>query len=59
MHQTQTTIKRKILKPLFLTFPFLDRLPIPSRQRARHLIDDLATQLRTKVPQSHDYAHES
>ncbi|KAF4542619.1 Cytochrome p450 family protein [Lasiodiplodia theobromae] len=58
MHQMQMTVKREIFKPLFLNFPFLDRFPIPSRQRARQLVDEFASQLCTKVLESHQHAHD-
>ncbi|KAL0258140.1 cytochrome P450-dit2 [Diplodia seriata] len=58
MHQIQMTVKREIFKPLFLNFPFLDRFPIPSRQKARQLVDEFASQLCTKVLESHQHAHE-
>lgn len=58
MHQIQMTVKREIFKPLFLNFPFLDIFPIPSRQRARQLVDQFANQLCSKVLDSHQHAHE-
>lgn len=54
----QMVVKREIFKPLFLNFPFLDRFPIPSRQRARQLVDEFATQLCNKVLESHQHSHE-
>ncbi|EKG15133.1 Cytochrome P450, partial [Macrophomina phaseolina MS6] len=51
-------VKREIFKPLFLNFPFLDRFPIASRQRARHLVDEFATQLCNTVLESHQHAHD-
>ncbi|KAH0592486.1 hypothetical protein MHUMG1_09757 [Metarhizium humberi] len=38
-------ITKDIFTPLFMNFPFLDRLPFPSRTRARRLASDLTNQL--------------
>ena len=56
-------MKREIFKPTFLSFPFLDLLPVPSRTRARHLVRAFGDELvrtvrhvrhssRSSVPQA-------
>lgn len=40
IHEKVIFLKRQIFHPLYMTFPFLDRLPIPSRQRARKEVDN-------------------
>lgn len=45
LHRIQARITKDIFTPLFMSFPFLDRLPFPSRTRARRLAYDLTNQL--------------
>jgi cytochrome P450 len=49
IHTLQSSLKREIFKPIFMNFPILDRLPIPSRQKARklaaHFTDELVAGL--------------
>ncbi|SCU83285.1 LAFA_0D02718g1_1 [Lachancea sp. 'fantastica'] len=40
LHVKLKNVKSNIFKPLYLNFPMLDRLPIPSRQRAREYVED-------------------
>ena len=52
----QLDVKREIFKPTFLSFPFLDLLPVPSRKRARQLVrafgDELVRTVRHVGPPS-------
>lgn len=45
LHQLQYGLKREIFKPIFMNFPFLDRLGLPSRERARRLAAHFTDQL--------------
>lgn len=49
----QTALKQQIFKPIFMSFPFLDRLPIPSREAARKTIDRFKDELTSRLVQSH------
>lgn len=49
LHQKLTEIKRQIFHPLFLTFPFLDRLPIPERQKSFREVENFRNILVNKV----------
>ncbi|CEP62888.1 putative cytochrome P450 LALA0_S06e06150g [Lachancea lanzarotensis] len=40
LHVKLKNVKSNIFKPLYLNFPMLDLLPIPSRQRARDYVED-------------------
>lgn len=60
LHILQLAVKREIFKPIFLNFPFLDHLPIPSRKRARRLVKTFTDELCQTVcdghrARSHDY----
>ncbi|GAO17253.1 hypothetical protein UVI_02060990 [Ustilaginoidea virens] len=52
LHQIQYRIKREIFKPVFLNFPFLDRLGLPSRRRARWLASHFTDQLVLALDQA-------
>ena len=61
LHTLQLSVKREIFSPIFLNFPFLDHLPIPSRKRARDLVKTFRDQLCRTVcdgqkARSHDHA---
>ena len=45
-------IKRNIFKPLFLFFPILDELRLPSRQKVKHMIDKLYLQILEAIEAS-------
>ncbi|KAK4184973.1 cytochrome P450-DIT2 [Podospora australis] len=49
----QTAVKLEIFKPIFLNFPILDRLPFPSRQRARETVNKFRQELRRGLVDSH------
>lgn len=53
LHALQTAVKREIFKPIYLNFPFLDRLRLPSRQRARALVAQFGAVLCSTVANSH------
>lgn len=38
IHQKVIYLKKQIFRPFYMTFPFLDKLPIPSRTRAREAV---------------------
>ncbi|CAR24727.1 putative cytochrome P450 [Lachancea thermotolerans CBS 6340] len=40
LHVKLKNVKSHIFKSLYLNFPLLDKLPIPSRQRARRFVED-------------------
>lgn len=46
-----------MVKPIFLAFPFLDMLPIPSRQRCRKLANHFVDVLCDTVIQNHQHQH--
>jgi cytochrome P450 len=45
-------VKREIFKPIFMNFPFLDRLPFPSRTRARQLVAQFKRELKRALLES-------
>lgn len=49
LHKHLTNIKKQIFDPFFLTFPFLDKLPIPSRRKAFKDVESFRKQLVSKV----------
>ncbi|KAI9891478.1 MAG: cytochrome P450-dit2 [Vezdaea aestivalis] len=49
IHTLQLAVKREVFKPVFLSFPFLDRFPVPSRQRARQLVSKFTDELCKNV----------
>ncbi|KAK2004520.1 cytochrome P450 [Colletotrichum falcatum] len=49
----QTAVKREIFKPIFLSFPFLDRLPLKSRLAARHTVGLFKNELKCALQASH------
>ncbi|KAI9677068.1 MAG: cytochrome P450-dit2 [Caeruleum heppii] len=53
LHKLQVAVQREIVKPIFLTFPFLDKLPVPSRMAARKLGRTLQDELCRTVRNSH------
>ncbi|KAJ4286179.1 cytochrome P450-dit2 [Collariella sp. IMI 366227] len=52
----QSAVKREIFKPVFMNFPFLDRLPFPSRTKAREVVNRFKNELRRAVVESHESA---
>lgn len=48
----QSAVKREIFKPVFMNFPVLDRLPFPSRTRARQMVRRFKTELRRALVDS-------
>ncbi|KAI1966578.1 cytochrome P450-dit2 [Ophidiomyces ophidiicola] len=55
----QVEVKKEIFKPIFMNFPVLDRLGvfIPSRLRARELVQRFSDELESRVLQSHRRMH--
>lgn len=49
LHQKLSEIKKQIFHPLFLTFPFLDSLPIPQRQQSFKEVEKFRSILVNKV----------
>ena len=56
MHALQMALKQQIFKPVFMNFPFLDRLPIPSRAAARRLVSVFKDTLISSVEEAHQTA---
>lgn len=54
LSKLQTAVKKEIFKPIFLNFPLLDRLPLPSRQNARALVNRFSDALREGVIRGQD-----
>lgn len=48
----QSAVKREIFRPIFMNFPFLDRLPLPGRTRARMSVRQFKTELKGAVIKS-------
>ncbi|KAL1837215.1 hypothetical protein VTJ49DRAFT_4116 [Mycothermus thermophilus] len=48
----QSAVKREIFKPIFMNFPVLDRLPFPSRARARQLVAKFKRELKQALMES-------
>ena len=57
LHILQLVVKKEIFKPVFMNFPFLDLLPIRSRQRARKLVVRFASELCKTVLRNHEHQH--
>ncbi|KZF20229.1 Dit2 protein [Xylona heveae TC161] len=53
VHLLQMAVKKEIFKPIFLTFPFLDALPIPSRKKARRTVQVFRDEFCKMVQKSH------
>ncbi|CDO93026.1 unnamed protein product [Kluyveromyces dobzhanskii CBS 2104] len=49
LHEKLNQVKQQIFKPIFLSFPFLDLLPIRSRQKARMDVADFRNMLLDTV----------
>jgi cytochrome P450 len=47
-------VKREIFKPIFMNFPILDRFPIPSRVRARKVVERFREHLKEMLLKGHD-----
>ncbi|CCF34936.1 cytochrome P450 [Colletotrichum higginsianum] len=52
----QTAVKKEIFKPIFMSFPFLDRLPLKSRLAARRTVGLFKNELKRGLQASH-YLH--
>ncbi|EEP75703.1 conserved hypothetical protein [Uncinocarpus reesii 1704] len=57
LHEFQMQIKPLIFSPVFMNFPFLDHLNLPSRKKARQLARQFASKLCAVVQQGHQHAH--
>jgi cytochrome P450 len=55
LHAVQMQIKPSIFNPIFLNFPFLDHLNLPSRQAGRVLIRKFRQTLRDEVSKGHNH----
>ncbi|KAL4886021.1 cytochrome P450 [Aspergillus karnatakaensis] len=53
LHAFQLRIKPKIFHPIFLNFPFLDLLKLPTRQEARTLVHQFTDELCQTVSRGH------
>ncbi|CCE72968.1 Piso0_000576 [Millerozyma farinosa CBS 7064] len=53
LHAKLKYVKQQIFKPLYLNFPFLDKLPIPGRMRARQAVIDFRSYMALLVKSSH------
>ncbi|KAL4981602.1 cytochrome P450 [Aspergillus falconensis] len=53
LHAFQLLIKPKIFDPVFLNFPVLDHLPLPTRQEARKLVSGFTDELVETVRKGH------
>ncbi|RDW61779.1 cytochrome P450 monooxygenase xanG [Aspergillus mulundensis] len=54
LHAFQLLIKPKIFDPIFLNFPVLDYLPLPTRQDARKLVSNFTDELVDTVRRGHE-----
>lgn len=63
LHQQLKYVKKQVFKPLFLNFPFLDKLPLPSRQSAREEVSkfrkNLVDQVRENLMNNYLYEQTS
>ncbi|KAF7558213.1 hypothetical protein G7Z17_g208 [Cylindrodendrum hubeiense] len=50
----QSQVKMQIFKPIFMNFPVLDRLPFPSRTRAREVVRLFKNELKRALVVSHE-----
>lgn len=55
LHQLQMAVKMQIFNPIFMNFPILDKLPIPSRKLARQAVDEFSQELQIKIRGSHQH----
>lgn len=53
IHKLQTALKLQIFKPIFMNFPFLDSLPIPSRLAVRSTISEFKDELTSSLVSAH------
>ncbi|KAL2864423.1 cytochrome P450 monooxygenase xanG [Aspergillus lucknowensis] len=58
LHAFQLRIKPKIFDPVFLNFPFLDHLKLPTRQEARKVVREFTDELCRTVQSGHSTCHE-
>lgn len=49
LHQRLKFVKSQIFKPIYMNFPFLDKLPIPSRIKAREEVDKFRSYFTNKI----------
>ncbi|KAK0724094.1 cytochrome P450 [Lasiosphaeris hirsuta] len=56
IHKLQTSLKQQIFKPVFMNFPFLDTLPIPSRLAARLTVSEFKDELTASLVRAHGKA---
>ncbi|VVT55116.1 uncharacterized protein SAPINGB_P004435 [Magnusiomyces paraingens] len=54
LHLQQLAVKKEIFKPIFLNFPILDTLPIPSRIQARKEIEKFSKNLCNHIRRSNE-----
>lgn len=54
LHLQQLAVKKEIFKPIYLNFPILDKLPIPSRIRAREQVHKFAENLCNTIRRSNE-----
>lgn len=59
LHLQQLAVKKEIFKPLFLNFPILDKLGIPSRVKARNEVHKFAANLCDHIRQSNEKVDKS
>lgn len=52
LHQKLKSVKAQIFKPIYMNFPFLDGLPIPSRNKARNDVDSFRSYFTNKVKEA-------
>lgn len=55
LHAFQIKIKPNIFNPIFMNFPFLDHLPLKSRQRGRELVQSFRSTLSSHIAQGHKH----
>lgn len=58
MTRLQSQIKPKIFNPFYLNFPMLDHFKIPSREKARKLVEEFKSELANIVLRGHDHKHD-
>ncbi|KAL2808253.1 cytochrome P450 [Aspergillus granulosus] len=57
LHAFQMRLKPKIFDPVFLNFPILDHLRLPTRQDARRLVGEFTNELVRTVQSGHSSCH--
>lgn len=58
LQNLQRDVTKEVFRPIFMNFPFLDRFPIPSRVKARHLVRAFSTELTSAICTSYrDLGH--